>query len=138
MKDIREDIADIRDESLHSLIEIKEVYQEKAEQKKAMLSSFTDDEVRNLRRSSPLAGNVTKQMSSLYMAKRVSIVRISVLEGRNIPMRAEHLFVKLSLGLERLKTRLVVTSSSPRWVETLSLARQGEEDHTVRVEVFAR
>ena len=143
MKDIREDIAEIRDESLHSLIEIKEEYQEKAEQKKAILSSFTEDEVRNLRRSSPLAGNVTKQMNTLYMSKRLATVRFSVLEGRNIPVstgsqRADNMFVKFSLGLERFKTRLVPTSCSPRWGETFCLAWQAEEEDSVKLELFAR
>ena len=143
IKDIREDIVDIRDESLHSLIEIKEVYQEKAEQKKAILTSFTEDEVRNLRKSSPLAANVTKQMNTLYMSKRLSIVRCSVLGAKNVNMnlgnlRAENVFVKFSLGLERFKTRLVPTSSSPRWMETFSLPRQAEEDDNVKVELFAR
>ena len=143
MKDIREDIVDIRDESLHSLIEIKEVYQEKAEQKKAILTSFTEDEVRNLRKSSPLAANVTKQMNTLYMSKRLAIMRCTLLGAKNVDinsgnLRAENLFVKFSLGLERFKTRLVPTSSDPKWVETFSLSRQAEEDDNVKVELFAR
>ena len=46
IKDIREDFVDIRDESLHSFNELKETYQEKAEQKKAMMTSFTEEEVK--------------------------------------------------------------------------------------------
>ena len=143
IKDIREDIVDIRDESLHSLIEIKEVYQEKAEQKKAILTSFTEDEVRSLRKSSPLAANVTKQMNTLYMSKRQAIVRCSVLGARNVNvdkgnLRSENVFVKFSLGLERFKTRLVPISSNPKWMETFSLPRQTEEDDNIKVELFAR
>ena len=143
IKDIREDIVDIRDESLHSLNEIKEVYQEKAEQKKAILTSFTEEEVRSLRKCSPLAQNVTKQMNTLYLSKRLAIVRCSVLGARNVDTnqvnsKSDNLFVKFSLGMERFKTRQVPISSNPKWMETFSLPRQTEEEENIKVELFAR
>ena len=143
IKDIREDIVDIRDESLHSLNEIKEVYQEKAEQKKAILTSFTEEEVRSLRKCSPLAQNVTKQMNTLYLSKRLAIVRCSVLGARNVDInqvnsKSDNLFVKFSLGMERFKTRQVPISSNPKWMETFSLPRQTEEEENIKVELFAR
>merc|ERR1719495_1210292 len=77
------------------------------------------------------------------MSKRLATVRFSVLEGRDIPVstgsqRADNMFVKFSLGLERFKTRLVPPSCSPRWGETFCLAWQAEEEDSVKVELFGR
>eukprot|EP00092_Neocalanus_flemingeri_P023579 GFUD01025569.1.p1 GENE.GFUD01025569.1~~GFUD01025569.1.p1 ORF type:complete len:721 (+),score=203.23 GFUD01025569.1:280-2442(+) len=142
IKDIREDIVDIRDESLHSLHELKEIYQEKAEQKKAMITSFTEEEVKIFRKGSPLPPQVTKQMSSVYLARRFSIIRFTILGARNLDISrvktSDNVFIKLSLGLERFKTRQVQASQSPIWMETSSLPRQTEEDEDLTVEVLAR
>jgi len=142
IKDIREDIVDIRDESLHSLSEFKEIYQEKAEQKKAMITSFTEEEVKIFRKGSPLPPQVTKQMSSVYLARRYSIIRFTILGARKLDIsrvkETDNVFVKLSLGLERFKTKQVSVGENPHWMETSSLPRQTEEDKDLTVEVFAR
>ena len=75
IKDIKEDIVDMKGESLQSLNDLKELYYDKAEQKKAILNSFTEEEVKVLRRGAQIPSQVTKQMSALYLAKRLSIVR---------------------------------------------------------------
>ena len=75
IKDIKEDIVDMKGESLQSLNDLKELYQEKAEQKKAILNSFTEEEVKILRKGAQIPSQVTKQMNALYLAKRLSIVR---------------------------------------------------------------
>ena len=97
--DIKEDFVDIKDETLHSLSEVKEMYQEKAEQKKAMLTSFTEEEVKQFRRGSPLPGPaLTKQMNSEYLKRRFSLVRVTVLAAREIDTErgrnTDSLFVK--------------------------------------------
>ena len=75
IKDIKEDIVDMKGESLQSLNDLKELYQEKAEQKKAILNSFTEEEVRILRKGAQIPSQVTKQMNALYLSRRLSIVR---------------------------------------------------------------
>ena len=75
IKDIKEDIVDMKGESLQSLNDLKELYYDKAEQKKAILNSFTEEEVKVLRRGAQIPSQVTKQMNALYLAKRLSIVR---------------------------------------------------------------
>ena len=142
IKDIREDIVDIRDESLHSFNELKEIYQEKAEQKKAMITSFTEEEVKIFRKGSPLPPQVTKQMTSVYLARRFSIIRFTILGARNLDISrvkpTDNIFIKVSLGLERFKTNQVTACQNPNWMETASLPRQTEEDEDLTVEVFAR
>ena len=141
-KDIREDFVDIRDESLHSFNELKETYQEKAEQKKAMMTSFTEEEVKIFRKGSPLPPHVTKQMSSVYLARRFSIIRFTILGARKLDTSrvkpADNIFVKLSLGMERFKTRPVPAFEEPQWLETSSLPRQSEEDEDLLVEMIGR
>jgi len=142
IKDIREDIVDIRDESLHSLNELKETYQEKAEQKKAIITSFTEEEVKIFRKGSPLPPQVTKQMSSMYLSRRFSIIRFTILRAKNLDTSrlkpTDSIFVKLSLGLERFKTRQVPVSSNPTWLETNNLPRQTDEDEEIIIELFGR
>jgi len=142
IKDIKEDIVDIRDESLHSLNELKEIYQEKAEQKKAMITSFTEEEVKIFRKGSPLPPQVTKQMSSVYIARRFSIIRFTIIGAKNLDIRrvktTDNIFVKVSLGLERFKTRQVPAVINPKWMETTCLPRQNEEEEDFIVELFSR
>jgi len=142
IKDIREDIVDIRDESLHSFNELKETYQEKAEQKKAIITSFTEEEVKIFRKGSPLPPQVTKQMSSMYLSRRFSIIRFTILRAKNLDTSrlkpTDSIFVKLSLGLERFKTRQVPVSSNPTWLETNTLPRQTDEDEEIIIELFGR
>lgn len=142
IKDIREDFVDIRDESLHSLNELKETYQEKAEQKKAMITSFTEEEVKIFRKGSPLPPQVTKQMSAVYLARRFSIIRFTILGAKNVDTRevkpVDNIFVKISLGLEKFKTRQVPACQEPFWMETSSLPRQTEEDEDLIVEMIVR
>ena len=68
--------------------------------------------------------------------------RFSVLCGKNIDRNLlkiyENLHVRISLGLERFKTKLVPVSSSPVWRETGVLPRQNQEDNVFLVELFAR
>ena len=142
IKDIREDIVDIRDESLHSFNELKETYQEKSEQKKAIITSFTEEEVKIFRKGSPLPPQVTKQMSSMYLSRRFSIIRFTILRAKNLDTSrlkpTDSIFVKLSLGLERFKTRQVPVSSNPTWLETNNLPRQTDEDEEIIIELFGR
>ena len=65
----------MKGESLQSLNDLKELYYDKSEQKKAILNSFTEEEVKILRRGAQIPSQVTKQMNALYLAKRLSIVR---------------------------------------------------------------
>ena len=68
--------------------------------------------------------------------------RFSVLSGKNIDKNLlrlyESLYVKISLGLERFKTKLVPLSSSPLWGETSLLPRQTESDSLLSLHLYAR
>ena len=68
--------------------------------------------------------------------------RFSVLSGKNIDKNLlrlyESLYVKISLGLERFKTKLVPLTSSPVWAETGLLPRHSESESTIALELFAR
>lgn len=143
-KGIREEFVDIRDESLHSFNEFREVYQEKAEQKKAILTSFTEEEMNILRKNSPLHSKMTKQMNTMYMSRRLSMIRVSVLSARNLNLdmlkktNSEMLYVKLSLGLERAKSKLVVALQNPVWKEEVDLSWHSQDEDTMRIHVLAR
>jgi len=144
LNDIVGDMQDIRDEGIHRANELKVEYQERAEQKKAIITSFTEEEVKIFRKSSPLPSQVTKQMSSLYLAKRHSILKISVLSASDLTLPTmpdgalTTLALKLSLGPERFKTRPVGWSEAPCWRETTCIARQNVEDDAIKLEVLAR
>ena len=70
------------------------------------------------------------------------LFRFTVLSGKNIDKNQlrvyESLHVRVSLGLERFKTKLVPVSSCPVWRETGTLPRQNLEDNIFLVELFAR
>ena len=70
------------------------------------------------------------------------LFRFTVLSGKNIDKNHlriyESLHVRVSLGLERFKTKLVPVSSCPVWRETGTLPRQNLEDNIFLVELFAR
>ena len=46
--------------------------------------------------------------------------------------------MKISLGLERFKTKLVPVSSSPVWGETGLLARHTDSESLLTLDMFAR
>ena len=64
------------------------------------------------------------------------------MSGKNIDKNLlrlyESLYVKISLGLERFKTKLVPLSSSPLWGETSLLPRQTESESLLILHLFAR
>ena len=148
IKDIKSDIVEIKDESLQSLSDLKEIYQEKAEQKKAILNSFTDEEVKNLRKGAQLPAQFSKQMNALYLGRRLAVVRFTIMSCRNLDRDLirgyDGLFVKTAIGLERFKSKTVTVpgpgaSSEPaQWNETSTLPRQSSEDKHFEVELFAR
>ena len=144
IKDIKSDIVDIRDESLQSFNDLKEIYHEKAEQKKAIINSFTEEEVKIMRKGTQLPAQFSKQMNTLYLAKRLSVVRISILSCSNLDklqLRGyDSVCVKTSLGLERFKTKIINVSSSDvyTWHETCALPRQSQEDRHLELELLMR
>merc|ERR1712013_965605 len=142
IKDIKEDIIDIKDESLHSFNELKETYQEKADQKKAMITSFTEEEKRIFRKGSPLPPQVCKQMSTAYLTRRFSVIRFTILGARNLDTDLvrpqDNILVKVSLGYEKFKTQSVPACEQPVWMETSSLPGQSEEDEEIIVELILR
>ena len=142
IKDIKEDIIDIKDESLHSFNELKETYQEKADQKKAMITSFTEEEKRIFRKGSPLPPQVCKQMSTAYLTRRFSVIRFTILGARNLDTDLvrpqDNILVKVSLGYEKFKTQSVPACEQPVWMETSSLPRQSEEEEEMIVELILR
>ena len=145
IKDIRSDIVEIKDESLQSLSDLKEVYQEKAEQKKAIINSFTEEEVRSLRKGAQLPAQFSKQINTLYLAKRLGVARCSIIACDNLERDLirgfDGLFIKAAIGLEKFKSRIVmITSSSDnfQWNETFTLPRQTSEEKFFEIELLAR
>ena len=145
IKDIKSDIVEIKDESLQSLSDLKEIYQEKAEQKKAILNSFTEEEVKNLRKGAQLPAQFSKQMNALYLGRRLAVVRFTIMACRNLDRDLirgyDGLFVKTAIGLERFKSKTVTVpgpGASSEWNETSTLPRQSSEDKHFEVELFAR
>ena len=57
---------------------------------------------------------------------------------KNLLRQYESLYVKISLGLERFKTKLVPVSSSPVWGETGLLARHTDSESLLTLDMFAR
>ena len=144
IKDIKTDIVEIKDESLQSLSDLKEIYQEKAEQKKAIINSFTEEEVKILRKGTQLPAQFSKQMNTLYLSKRLSVVRFSLLSCKYLDtdqLRGyDSVYVKTAIGLERFKSKIISISGTDvfHWNETSSLSRQSAEDKHFEVEIFAR
>ena len=144
IKDIKSDIVEIKDESLQSLSDLKEIYQEKAEQKKAIINSFTEEEVKSLRKGAQLPAQFSKQMNTLYLAKRLAVVRCSILAcdslERDLVRGYDGLFIKAAIGLEKFKSRIVTISSSEtfQWNETFTLPRQTSEEKYFEIEMLAR
>ena len=144
IKDIKTDIVEIKDESLQSLSDLKEIYQEKAEQKKAIINSFTEEEVKILRKGTQLPAQFSKQMNTLYLSKRLSVVRFSVLSCKYLDkdqLRGyDSVYVKTAIGLEKFKTKIISIAGSDKfhWDETSSLSRQTAEDKHFEVEIYAR
>ena len=144
IKDIRSDIVEIKDEGLQSLSDLKEVYQEKAEQKKAIINSFTEEEVKIMRKGAQLPAQFSKQINTLYLAKRLGVVRCSIIACGNLERDLirgfDGLFIKAAIGLEKFKSRIVIISSSDnfQWNETFTLPRQTAEEKYFEIEMLAR
>ena len=143
IKDIKSDVVEFRDESLQSFNDLKEVYHEKAEQKKAIINSFTEEEVKIMRKGTQLPAQFSKQMNTLYLSKRLSVARLSILSCENLDRFLfkgfDSLYVKVNLGLERFKSKMISTSSEEiSWNETCLLPRQTLEDKYLEIEMFTR
>ena len=144
IKDIKSDIVEIKDEGLQSLSDLKEVYQEKAEQKKAIINSFTEEEVKIMRKGAQLPAQFSKQINTLYLAKRLGVVRCSIIACDNLERDLirgfDGLFIKAAIGLEKFKSRIVIISSSDnfQWNETFTLPRQTAEEKYFEIEMLAR
>ena len=144
IKDIKSDIVEIKDESLQSLSDLKEIYQEKAEQKKAIINSFTEEEVKLMRKGAQLPAQFSKQINTLYLSKRLSVARFTILScnqlDRDLVKCFDSIYVKVSIGLERFKTKILpISKSDPiSWNETSVLPRQSAEDKHLELQLFAR
>ena len=143
IKDIKSDVVEFRDESLQSFNDLKEIYHEKAEQKKAIINSFTEEEVKIMRKGTQLPAQFSKQMNTLYLAKRLSVARLSILSCDNLDKFLlkgfDSLYIKVNIGLERFKSKMISTTSEViSWNETCMLPRQTLEDKHLEIELFTR
>ena len=97
-----------------------------------------------MRKGAQLPAQFSKQINTLYLAKRLSVARFTILScnqlDRDLVKCFDSIYVKVSIGLERFKTKILpISKSDPiSWNETSVLPRQSAEDKQLELQLFAR